>query len=436
MSSPLTSMLPSLGLVVVAVFAMAARAGFRGRPTTAGIDLGTTNSVVCVQTPDEGVGKIECVPDPFTGSPVVPSVVSYLDRPEAAPWNPHSYVLVGERARRRVVDHPSSTFYHAKRVLGRARDDPAVATLAAEVGFAVENDPDDEQRVLFPLRSSHRHHPSSLSPADVGSKVVEWLLAMAAHHSRAYSSLTSAVIAVPAAFDATQRRETVDAFRAAGVKVARVLDEPVAAALAYGLEKKPGVEHALVYDFGGGTLDVSLLRLDSRSGYVEVVGTDGDDDLGGVDFDLALGDFLSRRETGRPEAEVRAAAEPLKIALSEAISRTDDSTTTTTPIDPTTTVSVTLPACGAELSVAAAEYDEAVASLYPRSIEPVRRLLKDLDMSHDEVDEVVMVGGTTRMPQIRALVAKEFADGGAEGRLNTEIDPDLTVAYGAASVVD
>lgn len=470
-SNPLMALLPSLGILVVGAFAVMAKMGFRGRPTTAGIDLGTTNSVICVQSPSKSVGSIDCISDPETGSPIIPSVVSFLER--AIPHSsPPRYNLVGQKAKDRIDTFPKTTFYHAKRVIGRRYSDPAISELRHEVPFDIQhNEVNDTAQFYSPLSKVQ-------SPANIGSHVISYLIEIAALYDRAFSSLTSAVIAIPAEFTMEQRIDTIMAFKLAGIKVARVLEEPTAAALAYGLDQKEGVEHILVYDFGGGTLDVSVLRV-SPDGFVDVMGSAGDSELGGVDFDTKVADVLLEREkesvlTSKQEdaysaqmgtcaqllemhvcteTAVRTMAERMKINISQLMDRDnydeeseesivveDKCLTLTSSASAESTTKMTSPEDCSKffvphtIALEATQYETAVSSLYPRSVLPIRNVLKDLSMIIEDIDEVVMVGGTTRMPQIRSLVLKEFE--GVITSLNTEIDPDITVAYGAASVID
>lgn len=283
----------------------------------------------------------------------------------------------------------------------------------------------------------------------------------------------SAVICVPAKFDDLQRQKTYEAFKQAGITVARILEEPTAAALAYGLHRKEGVDYILVYDFGDGTLDVSLLHV--SDGYVDVMGSDGDDRLGGADFDAAVAHFLLQQHGGQAIIDHVAAhlqhlqepgmdleeqlsatcpvlaevplctassfhtiGEQLKIALSdypngggtisaECLALGEKEIPELSTLDafckalkPTT------------LTLTSEEYNKSVQSLLNRSVLPLQRLLIDLQLKPGDIDEVVMVGGTTPMPQIRTLVREALPD----SQLNTHIDPDITVAYGAASVID
>ena len=524
-SGGLQALLPSLIGVLILAYGVMAKMGFRGRATVAGIDLGTTNSVVCVQAPAKGVGVIDCIPDAATHSPIVPSVVSFLEPPlrpvgpkskTPSRLHPHpSAVVVGHAAKHRIDTHPHSTVYNAKRVLGRPTQDEAIAQLQHEVEFAIvaQEQEDSENGVVFEIPYDHGE-ALRVPPEQVGSYVVHHLMQMT-RQFLGHDNVQQAVICVPAKFNAYQRQQTALAFQQAGITVARTLEEPTAAALAYGLHRKEGVDFILVYDFGGGTLDVSLLQV-SQGGYVDVMGSDGDDRLGGADFDAAVAQYWleeqpnaqhdgvvqavadalhhivqvqeehpenQRRRTESSslmELEQRLAetcpaveqiplctassfhtlAEQVKIQLSSQyaqqleennnLGEEQDMVVQATCLglgrDPTwdpsssssssSFTSVLSHFCDhlqpVTLSLSLSEYNVAVQALLDRSSLPVQRLLEELDVPIDEIDEVVLVGGTSRMPHIRALVRQALPS----ATLNTHIDPDLTVAYGAASVID
>jgi molecular chaperone DnaK (HSP70) len=290
----------------------------------------------------------------------------------------------------------------------------------------------------------------------------------------------TAVIAIPAEFSMEQRRATLEAYALAGIKVQRVLEEPTAAALAYGLDEKEGVEYVLVYDFGGGTLDVSLLRM-GQDGFVDVMGSAGDNALGGADFDALVSHFLMDRfheavdpvrlimnvYDGKQEDDLvnvcastvgmeaslctssafHTMAERMKIRLSDVDNDLVSETCLTISDEFTAAISnagtssqTTLPPIEQvcqhfvpkTISLTRNEFNTVSQPLFDRAVLPIRNVLEEQDMSKEDIDEVVMVGGTTRMPHIRELVKQEL---GIE-KLNVEIDPDLTVAYGAASVID
>lgn len=460
-SGGLEALVPSLIGVAILGFSIMAQMGFRGRASVAGIDLGTTNSVICVQKQSKSVGDIECIQDPATGSPIIPSVVAFLEPSERkvgpsskikSLLNPHpSHVLVGQTAKKRIDSHPHHTLYNAKRVLGRPPSDPAVDELRKQVEFQIGL---SSGEVAFQVDDN------LILPEQVGSYIVHHLMQITKTFL-GHENVKSAVLAVPAKFNALQRQRTMEAFKNAGINIARVLEEPTAAALAYGLHKKEGVEKILVYDFGGGTLDISVLHV--SEGYCEVMGSDGDDLLGGADFDTAVANvlaeqhshILSNLESYNTNPEELAAScaqitddlplcsvssfhtigENMKIYLSRtgetaeakclslSLSDSSDKKSAKELCDRLSPISLVL---------SLEEYDKAAKPLYERSLLPVHRLLADLTLRPDEIDEIVMVGGTTRMPQIRELVRGAFSN----AQLNTHIDPDLTVAFGAASVND
>jgi molecular chaperone DnaK (HSP70) len=271
-----------------------------------------------------------------------------------------------------------------------------------------------------------------------------------------HENVKSAVICVPAKFDAQQRQATVQAFREAGVAVQRILEEPAAAALAYGLHHKDGVDFILVYDFGGGTLDVSLLQV-SGDGFVDVMGSDGDDQLGGADFDAAIAHYwlqqhpsvVERVHRHLPHMEpsdlpclqeyplctassFHTLGEQLKIQLSSLSTNATSVQAQCLGLEH----DVEHIACSSlrpiTLELTPALYAHIVQPLLDRSVAPIHRLLHDFQLTSHDIDEVVMVGGTTRMPQIRQLVQEALL----HSKVNTHIDPDITVAYGAASVID
>lgn len=526
-SGGIEALLPSLIGLAILGCGLLAKLGFRGRAEVAGIDLGTTNSVICVQAPSKGVGVIDCMVDPTTNSSIIPSVVSFLEpseRPVGAKSKtpskliPHpSGVVVGQAAKKRIDSHPHHTLYNAKRVLGRPPTDRAIQQLQDEVEFQVHvqparttdennNDNDDhesqlmeDQRVVFQVpHHTHANQPSewmSIAPQQVGSYVVSALLQFT-HQQLGHENVKAAVICVPAKFDTIQRQRTVAAFQEAGVKVTRILEEPTAAALAYGLHLKDGVDYIIVYDFGGGTLDISLLHV--SNGFVDVMGSDGDDRLGGADFDAVIAHYWLEEQHKEAEGDRTAnqvlvddvsavlhqlealledtpqhldfeqelsshcpailehplctvssfhtLGEQIKIRLSDTYDDEDATVLEThcwrlpegtksipTQDDPLAMVdSFCASLTKATLTLSRDEFQQAAQPLLERSILPVQRLLNDLSLTTNDIDEVVMVGGTTRMPQIRALVREELS----ASTLNTHIDPDITVAYGAASVID
>lgn len=539
-SGGMDALLPSLVAIIVLAFMIMAKMGFRGRATVAGIDLGTTNSVVCVQQPPSSSaakGEIICIPDPVTNSPVIPSVVSFLDnhyqrsfrltKEEKEIWSestnrkmlvPHPVdVIVGQGAKERINSHPHHTIYHAKRIIGREYTHESIKSMKAEVDFNIvpalkknlngmfdytspavaafrfpyhmppppeADDDDDDDSTNSVSRTAST--TATLWPSEIGSYIIHHLRKITRDYLQ-HDNIQSIVIAIPAKFEPSQRDATIQAFELTGLKVARILEEPTAAALAYGLHKRSDVHYVMVYDFGGGTLDISLLYI-SEGGYIEVLGSDGDEQLGGADFDAAVAHWLLEKKGGaeivnavmaslsRIEKEMigkndnvndvedlieelcpklketplctissmHTIGERMKIGLSShpnEVEAVAEETCYRLPSMEGSNVESNVPNTAEELcdaifevklSLTLEEYDLAVDNLYKRSLLPIQRLLKDLNLQKEEIDEVVMVGGTTRMPQIREFVRKELE----KERLNTHIDPDLTVAYGAASVID
>ena len=462
------ALIPSLiGLVLIG-FVLMGRAGFRGRATVVGMDLGTTNSVICVQAQSKGVGEIQCTPDPSTGSPIIPSVVSLLPESERpvgpsskveSPLHPHpSSTIIGSKAKHCIDSHPQHTLYNAKRVLGKSFADPSVQELVNEVEFTISTQTGDD--VIFQVDEEH-----SISPHQVGSYIIYHMVQWT---RQVHPSISSAVITVPAQFTPHQRQQTALAYQQAGLKVARILEEPTAAALAYGLHLKEGVEKILVYDFGGGTLDISILHV--SDGFCDVLGVDGDSRLGGADLDAAIAHAL---EEGHSEILQRLKAYTLSkesTSVEDLIAECPDQITDAIPLcsrscfhtlaeqlkigvsstnhtataqcwglpsssmqeEDQETQSICETLESVELTLTPDDFWLQTKSLLQRSLVPVERLLQDLSIQTQEIDEVVLIGGTTRLPHIRQLVQDYFA----ASQINFHIDPDITVAYGAASVND
>lgn len=360
-----------------------------------GIDLGTTYSLAAFVDPD---GKPAVVRD-GQGIALVPSAVCFL---------PDGEVLVGSAARDRAVSDPEHTILSVKRLMGRT-----LAELERELKLiphqVVERDVGGGRKVLRVNVGGHEHTPEELS-------------AMILREVRQRAgNPTKAVVTVPAYFDDTQRQATRDAGRIAGLDVLRIVNEPTAAALAYGLDRKEAGTVA-VYDLGGGTFDCSVLKLDG--GVFRVLSTNGDTFLGGDDFDRALMEFAAGKlgidlggKTPELLQRLRDAAEKTKIALSTS-----------------ETAEFPVPVSGGlrpPLRVTRSEFEVLVAPLIDRSIDKCRAALRDAGLTPAQVDEVVMVGGSTRIPYVRRRVAEFF------GRTpHTDLNPDEVVALGAAVQAD
>jgi Fe-S protein assembly chaperone HscA len=356
-----------------------------------GIDLGTTNSLVAWV--DGGVPKV--IPD-AEGRFLLPSIVAYT--PDG--------VLVGEAARRQLARRPAETIYSVKRFMGRGYDD--VAGELAHVPFVVE--PAAE---VVRLRVGDR----AVTPPEVSAHILRALRTRAEEFLR--EPIERAVITVPAYFNDAQRQATKDAGRIAGLDVVRIVNEPTAASLAYGLHRLArGV--IAVYDLGGGTFDVSILRVED--GIFEVLATNGNTHLGGDDFDRALVgwllddihaqhgvDFSGRAEERQ---ELRLGAEAAKCRLSS-----EERTTLTIPFDAFTY----------RREITRAEVEALIAPLVEATLGPCRMALKDAGLRPDQIDEVVLVGGSTRVPLVRRRVEEVF------GRTpRSQLNPDEVVALGAA----
>ena len=365
-----------------------------------GIDLGTTNSVIAAM---EG-GQATVIAN-AEGSRTTPSVVAFTESGER---------LVGQLARRQSILNPKGTIYSAKRFIGRRFDE--VSEEAKAVGFDVVAGPDGVVR--FNVRGK------LYSPEEISAQILRKLADDAAKFLG--EKVTQAVITVPAYFNDAQRTATKDAGKIAGLEVLRIINEPTAAALAYGLDKK-GHETVLVFDLGGGTFDVSIL--DVGDGVVEVRATAGDTHLGGDDFDRRLVDHLAeefKRDQGidlrtDPQALQRLfeAAEKAKVELSSV-----------------TQTQVSLPFVTADASgpkhltssITRSTFEEITRDLVERCLEPVERAMSDAKVSANDLDEVILVGGSTRMPAVQSLVRR--LTGGKDP--NMTVNPDEVVSLGAA----
>ena len=365
-----------------------------------GIDLGTTNSVIAVSE----AGKPAVIPN-AEGARTTPSVVAFTPQGER---------LVGQLARRQAILNPKGTIYSAKRFIGRHFDE--VKSELNAVSFDVVPGPNGEAR--FEIRGKQ------YAPEEISALVLRKLADDASKFLG--EKVTEAVITVPAYFNDAQRQATRDAGRIAGLEVLRIINEPTAAALAYGLDKERN-ETVLVFDLGGGTFDVSIL--DIGEGVVEVRATAGDTHLGGDDFDRRIVDHLAddfHRENGidvrkDPQALQRLfeAAEKAKVELS--------SVTQTTISLPFITADASGPK-HLSTTLMRSTFDQITADLVERTREPVQQALADAKLTANDIDEVILVGGATRMPSVQTMV--RGLTGGKDP--NMTVNPDEVVALGAA----
>ena len=371
-----------------------------------GIDLGTTNSCVAVM---EG-GKAKVLEN-AEGDRTTPSIIAYTDDGET---------LVGQPAKRQAVTNPHNTLFAIKRLIGRQFKDDVVQKDIKMVPYKiVEADNGD---AWVEVRGE------KMAPPQISAQVLMKMKKTAEDYLG--ESVTEAVVTVPAYFNDSQRQATKDAGKIAGLEVKRIINEPTAAALAYGMDKKSGDSTIAVYDLGGGTFDISIIEIAETDGEhsFEVLSTNGDTFLGGEDFDLRLIDFLAdefKKESGMdlhndPLAlqRLKEAAEKAKIELSSA-----QSTEVNLPY-------ITADASGPKhlvVKLTRSKLESLVEDLVDRTIDPLKIALKDANLSASEIDDVILVGGQTRMPLVQAKVNEFF---GKEVR--HDVNPDEAVAMGAS----
>jgi molecular chaperone DnaK len=368
---------------------------------TIGIDLGTTNSVVAVI---EG-GEPTVIPN-TEGERLTPSVVAHSSSGER---------LVGRFAKRQAVTNPANTIFSVKRFIGRRFDDPAVQRDIKLVPYEIRQASNGGVEIKTGDRWS--------TPAEISAMILQKLKADA----EAYLGTTvdKAVITVPAYFDDSQRQATKDAGKIAGMEVLRIINEPTASALAYGLEKKHD-EKIAVYDLGGGTYDISILDL--SEGVFQVMSTNGDTHLGGDDFDQRVIDYLAdefKKQEGIDLRSDRMALQRLKEAAEKA--KIELSSTQQTDVN---LPFITADASGPKhmnITLTRSKLEQLVGDLIKRTIGPMEAALRDANLSKDQIDEILLVGGQTRMPAVQKAVADFFGKEPHKG-----INPDEVVAIGAA----
>jgi chaperone protein DnaK len=366
-----------------------------------GIDLGTTNS--CLSVMD---GKDAKVIENAEGARTTPSIVAFADDGER---------LVGQPAKRQAVTNPANTLFAVKRLIGRRYDDPTVEKDKGLVPFEIVRGDNGDAWV--------KAQGASYSPAQISAMILQKMKETA----EAYlgEKVEKAVITVPAYFNDAQRQATKDAGKIAGLEVLRIINEPTAAALAYGLDKKDGKTIA-VYDLGGGTFDISILEI--GEGVFEVKSTNGDTFLGGEDFDLRLVEYLAdefKKDTGLDLKNDKLALQRLKEAAEKA--KIELSSSQQTEINlPFITADASGPKHLA-LKLSRAKFESLVEDLIQRTVDPCKAALKDAGINAAEIDEVVLVGGMTRMPKVQETVKQFFGKEPHKG-----VNPDEVVAMGAA----
>ncbi|MBZ9990013.1 molecular chaperone DnaK [Mesorhizobium sp. BH1-1-5] len=366
-----------------------------------GIDLGTTNSCIAIMD-----GKDPKVIENAEGARTTPSIVAISNDGER---------LVGQPAKRQAVTNPENTIFAVKRLIGRRYDDPVTEKDKKLVPYKIVKGDNGDAWVEAGGKKQ--------SPSQISAMILQKMKETA----EAYlgEKVEKAVITVPAYFNDAQRQATKDAGRIAGLEVLRIINEPTAAALAYGLEKKDGKTIA-VYDLGGGTFDISVLEI--GDGVFEVKSTNGDTFLGGEDFDMRLVEYLAaefKKEQGIDLKNDKLALQRLKEAAEKA--KIELSSTTQTEINlPFITADATGPK-HLTMKLTRAKFEQLVDDLVQRTIEPCKAALKDAGLKAAEIDEVVLVGGMTRMPKIQEIVKQFFGKEPHKG-----VNPDEVVALGAA----
>ncbi len=364
-----------------------------------GIDLGTTNSVVSVMEGGEPI-----VIQNAEGARTTPSVVAFTKNGER---------LVGAPAKRQAITNPDNTVYSIKRFMGRVYDE--VGNEIGEVPYKVTSGPSN----LAQVEAGGKTH----TPPEISAMILQKLKQSAEDYLG--EKVTSAVITVPAYFNDSQRQATKDAGEIAGLKVERIINEPTAASLAYGLDSKKD-ETVAVYDLGGGTFDISIL--DIGDGVFEVKATNGDTHLGGDDFDHRIIDWLAdefKKENGIDLRQDKMALQRLKEAAEKA--KIELSSATQTQINlPFITATQEGPK-HLDMTLSRAKFEELADDLIRRSIDPCKTALKDAKLSVNDIDEVILVGGSTRIPAIQQEVEKFFGRKPHKG-----VNPDEVVAIGAA----
>ncbi len=372
-----------------------------------GIDLGTTNSCVAVM---EAGGKVRVIEN-SEGDRTTPSIVAYTKDGE---------ILVGQSAKRQAVTNPHNTLYAIKRLIGRKFKDEVVQRDIKMVPYKIVAADNGDAWVEV----NGQKIASQQISAQILIKMKKTAEAYLGHEVK------EAVITVPAYFDDSQRQATKDAGRIAGLEVKRIINEPTAAALAYGLDKKGGDRKIAVYDLGGGTFDISIIEI-ARVGeehQFEVLATNGDTFLGGEDFDLRLIDYLAsefKKEQGIDLHNDPLALQRLKEAAEKAKIELSSSQQTDVNL-PYITADATGPK-HLNIRVTRAKLESLVENLIERTIAPCKTALKDANLKISEIDEVIMVGGQTRMPKVQETVKNFF---GKEAR--HDVNPDEAVAIGAA----
>lgn len=372
-----------------------------------GIDLGTTNSCVAIMEGD----KVKVIEN-AEGARTTPSIVAYLDNGE---------IRVGQPAKHQAITNPKNTIYAVKRLIGRRYDDPMVKRMQETVPYKIVKAQNGDAWVQVLGKDD-------LAPPQVSAEILKKMKKTAEDYLG--HEVKEAVITVPAYFNDSQRQATKDAGRIAGLEVKRIINEPTAAALAFGMDKKPGNRKVAVYDLGGGTFDISIIEIADIDGehQFEVLSTNGDTFLGGEDFDQRLMNYLIDEFKSTSGIDLRndpLALQRLKEAAEKA--KIELSSTQQTEVNlPYITADATGPK-HMNIKITRAKLESLVEDLVQRTIEPCKIAIKDANLDVSNIDDVILVGGQTRMPLVQETVRKFF---GKDPR--KDVNPDEAVAMGAA----
>jgi heat shock protein 5 len=370
--------------------------------TVIGIDLGTTYSCVGVFKN----GRVEIIAND-QGNRITPSYVAWTDEGER---------LIGDSAKNQATINPENTVFDVKRLIGRKYNDKSVQSDKKLFPFGIVNK-EDKPYVEVVLDGKKRQ----FAPEEVSAMILVKMKEIA----EAYlgSEVKNAVVTVPAYFNDAQRQATKDAGTISGMNVQRIINEPTAAAIAYGLDKKGGEKNILVYDLGGGTFDVTLLTIDN--GVFEVLATNGDTHLGGEDFDQRVMQYfikMLKKRDGTDVSKDKRALQKLRREV-ERVKRTLSS-----QHQARLEIEGLMDGVDFSETLTRARFEELNLDLFKKTLGPVNKVMEDADMGKDEVDEIVLVGGSTRIPKVQSLL-KDFFDGKEPSR---GVNPDEAVAYGAA----
>ena len=388
-------------LALTAAFVVADGDSKKVEPPCVGIDLGTTYSVVGVWQK----GQVEIIPNEM-GNRITPSVVAFTETER----------LVGDGAKNQLPQNPINTVYTIKRLIGRKFSDATVQKDMTLMSYKIVSDKEGKPRVQV----MYKGEVKTYSAEEISAMVLQKMKEIA--ETFLGKKVRNAVVTVPAYFNDAQRQSTKDAGTIAGLNVVRIINEPTAAAIAYGLDKK-GEKNILVFDLGGGTFDVSLLTIDD--GFFEVVATNGDTHLGGEDFDNRMMEFFVKGLKQRKKidiskdqgalARLRKACEAAKRQLSS---------------QPEARVEVDSLTEGFDFSekLTRAKFEELNMDLFKGTLTPVQRVMEDAKLQKKQIDEIVLVGGSTRIPKVQQLI-KDYFNGKEP---NQNINPDEAVAFGAA----